>query len=110
MKTAESEGPRGFDAGKIDGRNRHGLVDTYGRALTIQLLPASVHDGEGPVPLLQTSRGSYPFIERVFADATYVAEGVASATRMVVEIVRKLPYQVGFAVLPRRWVVERFFA
>ena len=28
----------------------------------------------------------------------------------VVEIVRKLPDQVGFAVLPRRWVVERFFA
>ena len=28
----------------------------------------------------------------------------------VVEIVRKLPDQVGFTVLPRRWVVERFFA
>jgi len=27
-----------------------------------------------------------------------------------VEIVRKLPDQVGFAVLPRRWVVERFLA
>jgi transposase len=27
-----------------------------------------------------------------------------------VEIVRKNPDQVGFAVNPRRWVVERFFA
>jgi len=32
------------------------------------------------------------------------------ATTIIVEIVRKLPDQVGFAVLPRRWVVERFFA
>ncbi len=29
---------------------------------------------------------------------------------IAVEIVRKTPDQVGFAVQPRRWVVERFFA
>ena len=29
---------------------------------------------------------------------------------IAVEIVRKSPDQVGFAVLPRRWGVERFFA
>ena len=29
---------------------------------------------------------------------------------IAVEIVRKSPDQVGFAVNPRRWVVERFFA
>jgi transposase len=29
---------------------------------------------------------------------------------ITVEIVRKNPGQVGFAVNPRRWVVERFFA
>jgi putative transposase len=29
---------------------------------------------------------------------------------IAVEIVRKNPDQVGFAVNPRRWVVERFFA
>lgn len=27
-----------------------------------------------------------------------------------VEIVKRKPDQVGFAVQPRRWVVERFFA
>ena len=30
--------------------------------------------------------------------------------RRAVEIVRTNPDQVGFAVQPRRWVVERFFA
>jgi transposase len=52
----------------------------------------------------------FPFIERVFADTAYAADRVANATRIIVDIVRKLPDQVGFAVLPRRWVVERFFA
>ena len=35
---------------------------------------------------------------------------VATATRIAVEIVRRKPDQIGFAVQPRRWVVERFFA
>ena len=35
---------------------------------------------------------------------------VATATVIAVEIVRKSPDQVDFAVQPRRWVVERFFA
>jgi len=51
-----------------------------------------------------------PFIERAFADSAYAAQRVADATRIAVEIVRKPPEQVGFAVHPRRWVVERCFA
>ena len=34
----------------------------------------------------------------------------AGAGRVKVEIVSKPKDQVGFVVLPRRWVVERFFA
>ena len=56
------------------------------------------------------SRGSFRFIEKVFADSGYAGEKVATATVIAVEIVRKSPDQVGFAVQPRRWVVERFFA
>jgi len=111
VKTTESGGPRGFDAGKkVKGRKRHALVDTDGRALVLQAHPASVQDRDGAVPLLQASRSSFPFVDHVFADAAYAAERVANATRIVVEIVRKLPDQVGFVVAPRRWVVERFFA
>ena len=46
----------------------------------------------------------------MFADSVYAGNRVANATEIAVEIVRKLPDQVGFQVLPRRWVVERFFA
>jgi transposase len=111
VKTTEAGGPRGYDAGKkIKGRKRHALVDTDGRALVLHAHAASIQDRDGAGPLLKASRARFPFIERVFADAAYDAERVATATRIVVEIVRKPPQQVGFAVHPRRWVVERFFA
>jgi transposase len=111
VKTTEAGGPHGYDAGKkVNGRKRHALVDTDGRALVLHAHPASVQDRDGAVPLLQASRSAFPFIEHVFADSAYSGERVANATRIVVEIVRKLPDQIGFVVLPRRWVVERFFA
>ena len=111
VKTTEAGGPRGYDAGKkINGRKRHALVDTDGRALIIEPHPASIQDRDGGGPLLAASRHIFPFIERAFADAGYDHERVTAATAIIVEIVRKLPDQAGFAVLPRRWVVERFFA
>jgi transposase len=125
VKTTEAGGARGYDAGKkVNGRKRHALVDTDGRGLVLEPHPASIQDRDGggkPHPasiqnrdgggkLLSLSRRSFRFIERVFADSGYAGEKVAKATLIAVEIVRKNPDQVGFAVNPRRWVVERFFA
>jgi transposase len=108
VKTTEAGGPRGYDAAKkVSGRQRHALMDTDGRALKLQIHPASVQDRDGAIPLLKISRPWYPFIERVFTDSVYAGEKLAKATRIVVEIVRKLADQVGGVVLPRRWVVER---
>lgn len=111
VKTTEAGGPRGYDAGKkIKGRKRHALVDTDGRGLVLEPHPASIQDRHGGGALLRASRRIFPFIQRVFADSGYAGEQVARATLIAVEIVRKNPDQVGFAVNPRRWVVERFFA
>lgn len=111
VRTTEAGGPRGYDAGKkINGRKRHALVDPDGRPLLLEPHSASIQDRDGGGPMLAASRPLFPFIERVFADGGYDHERVTTATAIVVEIVRKLPDQVGFAVLPRRWVVERFFA
>jgi putative transposase len=110
-KTTEAGGPRGYDAGKkINGRKRHALVDTDGRGLMLEPHPASIQDRDGGEPLLRVSRCIFPFIQRVFADSGYAGEKATKATLIAVEIVRKNPDQVGFAVNPRRWVVERFFA
>ena len=111
IKTTESGGPRGYDAGKrVKGRKRQALVDMDGRALVLDPQPADVQDRDGAVPVLRLSRRTFPFIAKAFADAGDAGNRPATATIITVEIVRKPPDQVGFAVHPRRWVVERFFA
>ena len=111
VKTVEAGGPRGYDAGKkIKGRKRHAMVHTDGRALVIQAHPTDVQDRDGAVPLLKASRASFPFVELAFADSAYNADRVRDATSIAIEVVKKIADQVGFQVLPRRWVVERFFA
>jgi transposase len=108
VKTTEAGGPRGYDAGKkINGRKRHALVGTEGRGLVLEPHPASIQDRDGGSSVLQVSRRFFPFIQRIFADSGYAGEKVVEATLIAVEIVRKNPDQVGFAVNPRRWVVER---
>ncbi|PWB80546.1 MAG: IS5/IS1182 family transposase, partial [Methylocystaceae bacterium] len=85
VKTTEAGGPRGYDAGKkINGRKRHALVDTDGRALFLEPHPASIQDRDGGGLLLHASRPLYPFIARVFADSGYNHERVANATNIVV--------------------------
>jgi len=111
VKTVEAGGPRGYDAGKkIKGRKRHAMVDTDGRALVIQAHAADIQDRDGAVPLLRASRTPFPFVELAFADSAYNAGRVRDATSIAIEVVKKITDQVGFQVLSRRWVVERFFA
>lgn len=111
VKTVEAGGPRGYDAGKkIKGRKRHAMVDTDGRALIIQAHPADVQDRDGAIPLLRASRNAFPFVELAFADSAYGAQRVRDANCIAIEIVKRFAGQAGFQVLPRRRVVERFFA
>src|SRR5215211_5435281 len=92
VKTTESGGPRGYDAGKkIKGRKRHALVDSDGRALLVEPHPADVQDRDGGGALLAASRHAFPFIAKVFADSGYAGKRVAGATAIAVEIVRKNP-------------------
>ena len=111
VKTTESGRPRGYYAGKkVNGRKRHALVYTDGRALLVEPHPANIQDRDACGPLLKVSRPLFPFIEHVLADGGYDHARVTEATNINVEIVSKVPGQTGFVVLPRRWVAECFFA
>ena len=111
VKTTEAGGPRGYDAGKkIKGRKRHVAVDTDGRGLVLPVHEASIQDCNGAPPLRRATLDRFPSVRHAFADSVYACQRVAHATAIVVEIVRKLTGQVGFTVLPRRWVVERSLA
>jgi putative transposase len=105
---------RGYDAGKkINGRKRHIVVDTCGLLLVVLVTGANVQDRDAARLLLWALRTCFPTVRLLWADGGYSGQLVAWAAAVVgltVEIVRKLAGQVGFQVLPRRWVAERTFA
>jgi putative transposase len=105
------KGGRGYDAAeKVTGRKRHALADTDGRLLLAAASPASLHDSRGGAALLAMSRRPWPFLARCFSDRAYAGSHVAQASPVAVTIVGGAPGRKGFAVQPRRWVVERSFA
>ena len=115
VKTTESGGPRGFDAGKkIKGRKRHIVTDTNGFLVGVVVHEANIQDRDGAVPVLQSIRRFYPFLRHVFADGGYAGGKLKQALegkgKWTIEVIRRCDNQKGFKVLPRRWVVERTFA
>ncbi len=104
------KGERGDDpARRVVGRKRHALTDTEGRLLPATVSTADRHDRHGGVARLQASRRLWPFLAHCFADQAYQGERVGNATAITIEIVRPDKGQKGFAVQPRRWVIERTF-
>jgi transposase len=114
VKTMESGGPRGYDAGKkVNGRKRHVLVDTLGLLLRGIVHPANIQDRDSLASLLTRIRGRFPWLWLLFADGGYQGEIAAAAARderMALAIVKRSDQAAGFVALPRRWVVERTFA
>jgi putative transposase len=112
VKTTETRGERGYDAGKkVKGRKRHLLVDTLGLILVVVITAASVQDRDG-AKLVFANTSEQPRLEKVWADGGYRGELVAwtgANCGWELEIVQRPADQKGFAVLPRRWVVERTF-
>lgn len=115
VKTTESGGPAGYDAGKkVKGRKRHILTDTGGLLVAARVHPADIQDRDGAPLLFDTVRHLLPWLRHVFADAAYAGgklEGsLARLGDWTLEIVRRTDDAKGFEVLPRRWVVERTLA
>ena len=72
VKTTESGGPKGYDAGKkILGRKRHIITDTLGFLVGLLIHTADIQDRDGAVPLLASIRRCYPWLRHVFADGGY---------------------------------------
>lgn len=115
VKTTESGGPRGYDAGKkIKGRKRHIVTDTEGNLVGLVVHEASIQDRDGAPCVLASIRSRYPWLRHIFADGGYAGEKLRTALKRIgewtIEIIKRSDTAQGFEVLPRRWVVERTFA
>jgi len=115
VKTTESGGPRGYDAGKkIKGRKRHVVVDTQGMLAAAVVHPADIQDRDGAPLVLRELGALFPWLRYIFGDGGYAGEKLSGRlARMgawTIEVVKRSDSTKGFVVLPRRWVVERFLA
>jgi transposase len=115
VKTTESGGPRGYDAGKkINGRKRHIITDTAGHLVAARVHAADVQDRDGAPDLLGSIGYLFPWLRHVFADGGDAGDKLTMALarrgQWQIEIVKRSDRAAGFAVLPPRWVVERTFA
>jgi transposase len=108
-------GEVGFDAGKkINGRKRHVLVDTLGLLLGVVVTPASCPEREGAQQVLQRVGDWFPKLRKLWVDGGYTGEAFQQWVldhwpKLEVEVVKRSASTKGFAVLPRRWIVERTF-
>ena len=115
VKTTESGGICGFDAGKkVKGRKRHIVTDTLGLVVGLVVQGADVQDRDGAPEVLKSIRARWPWLRHVFADGGYAGPKLKDAMSCfgdwTIEIIKRSDSAKAFEVLPRRWVVERTFA
>ena len=81
-----------------------------GLLLIVVVHAANVQESDGAKLVLRRALGGFPRLTKVWVDQGYKPHLVAWAKAVggwVVEIVAKPADQRGFAVLPKRWIVER---
>jgi len=115
VKTTESGGIRGFDAGKkLVGRKRHIVTETQGFMAGAVIHAASVQDRDGAPGVLAAIRQRYPWLRHIFTDGGYAGKKLKAALarmgKWTIQIVKRSDKATGLEEIPRRWVVERTFA
>ena len=100
----------GYDAGKkTKGRKRHLLTDTQGLLLNVRVHSAGIQDRDGAKLLLKRSSSALGSLEKIFADGGYAGKLVDWVKRkydIALDIVKRNELHK-FAVLPKRWIIER---
>ena len=97
----------------MKGRKRHIAVDTLGLLWAVHLTAAKMQDRDGALGVLGLIEVLEETLKTVYADSAYrggLEKLVAFLCDWTLEIVEKPPNQKGFAVQPKRWIVERTFA
>jgi putative transposase len=115
VQTTAMGGPeRGYDGGKkLNGRQRHLLVDTLGLLLAVLITRAGLDDGvAAPLLLSQVHPYHFPYLVTIFADQKYhnhALEAWVAEHRPIWRIaVQACPAGTkGLTPLAKRWVMER---
>ena len=104
-------GARGGETPLRDSPSGHRHAGSAGRR---GIHPADVQDRGGAGLVIGAIYDLFPWLRHLFADSAYTGRGLDHALagfgHWTIEVVRRSAEVAGFAVLPRRWVVERTLA
>ena len=116
VKNTDTAGHKGYDAGKkVSGIKRHIGVDTQGLPHAVAVTTAEVTDRKGALQAMRHCKANLGKVQSVLADAGYVGQPFAQGVQEIlgeavtVQIAKRSELHK-FAVIPKRWVVERSFA
>ena len=116
VKNTDTAGLKGYDAGKkVSGIKRHIAVDTQGFPHAVAVTTAEVTDRKGALQALKRCKPNLGRVQSVLCDSGYTGEPFALGVRealgdeVTVQIAKRSELHK-FAVIPKRWVVERSFA
>jgi transposase len=105
---------RDFDGGKLtNGRKQHALLDTLGLLLAVTVTAADIGDRAAAQVLLAQVAAAHHRLALVWADGGYtgsLVEHSLAVLALVLAVVKRSDEMRGFVVLPKRQIVERFFA
>lgn len=103
----------GYDAGKkIKGRKRHIITDIEGNLLDVVVHSAGMQDRDGARLLIDKIAGKFDRLVKLLADGAYagkVQQYCHLKLNAMMVICKRITNNT-FAVIPKRWVVERTFA
>ena len=112
VKTNYEGQARGFHGGKkVKGRSRQIAVDSQGQIWAVHVHAANLADTKEGCTLADQAMARLPSVKAWNVDAGYrgtVVQHLETRWQKPVHISQRIVD--GFAVLPRRWVVERTFA
>jgi transposase len=113
VKNTDTAEEKGFDGGKlVSGIKRHIGVDTHGLPHALDVTTADVTDRKGALQAFNRYKENLVAVENVLADGGYTGEPFATGVKEIldatVEIAKRNELKT-FAVIPKRWVVERSF-
>lgn len=114
VKNTDSAEEKGYDAGKkVSGIKRHIAVDTQGLPHALCVTTANITDRAGALQAIAQAKPNLQHVQNVLVDGGYSGENFAQAVQDLisaeVEVAKRSELHT-FAVMPKRWVVERSFA
>lgn len=124
VKTSPQGGTKGYDgAKKVKGRKRHLVTDTLGLIVAVMVTAASTPDRAAALEMMDLATQKVPNLQCLFVDSAYAGKcgrQIREQHGIEVKVVRHArqrwhegqlplfePSTTGFAVLPKRWVIER---